>query len=154
MASLSLSLFRCFLAFPETSNYQFRSLYRPSFCCALSYLNLLFESLSVSPPCFLSFLPKASLCLSNCRESGSVMAGWKLLIRLQSAQGCLVWPLNRPRTWEESRFKANSEKVTSCLTKPEEWAEFPKAETISSRNRGLAVQSKNKKCAGSMFLET
>lgn len=85
-----------------------------AFCCALSHLKLLFASLSVSSTCFFSFLPKVSLCLS-CRESGSVVAGWKLLIRLQSAQGCFFWPPNGPRAWEESWFKESLEKVTSCL---------------------------------------
>lgn len=118
MAALSPTTFAIFPKPQITSFALFSCL--SAFRCALSHLKLLFASLPVSPTRFLSFLRKVSLCLSNCRESGSVIAGWKLLIRLQSAQGCFVWPLNGLRAWEESRFKESLEKVTSCLTESEE----------------------------------
>jgi len=100
----------------------------------LSHLKLLFASLSVSSTVFFSFLPKVSLCLFYCREFGSVMAGWKLLIRLQSAQGCFFWP----------RMDCD---LLSCLTELEEWAEFPNAKTVSSRNRAPRFKIKIKLCS-------
>lgn len=121
-----------------------------AFCCALSHLKLLFASLSVSSTCFFSFLPKVSLCLS-CRESRSVVAGWKLLIRLQSAQGCFFWP----QEWTAGlgrvvvQRELGESDLLSCLTELEEWAaaEFPNAETVSSRNRAPRFKIKRKLCS-------